>query len=42
MSVVVRTGRYIGTVAEQAAELFVGTLNVLSLVIAASWSIFYG
>ena len=41
MSVVVRTGRYIGTVAEQAAELFVGTLNVLSLVIAASWSIFY-
>ena len=36
-----RTARYIGTVVEELADMFVGSLTVISLIIAEAWSIFF-
>jgi hypothetical protein len=36
-----RTARYVGTVVEELADMFVGSLTVISLIISEAWSIFF-
>ena len=38
---VLKTARYVGTVVEELADMFVSSLTVISLIIAEAWSIFF-